>query len=341
MPAISAAEDTRQLVTVGVVSDVRPIPDADAIEVITVRGWHVVTRIGEFHPGDKCLYFEIDSMLPMSDSRFTFLAERGTREVDGRTYHRLKTARLRGVYSQGLVMPLSDFAEIDETGNIAECLGVIKYELPLSLQGGSIAGPFPVDLGRKTDSERIQNLVDAWDAIKSFGPWIATEKIDGTSCSVFSDAEGILHVCGRNYEISEGDNLYWNAVRANQVDKMLHPGEGVQFEIYGNGVQRNPLAVSGVRIAVFGFTRDQMYVPRDQWPTELLAHAVPVYTGLDLPDSVEESIEQVERLDSLINPDKQAEGIVWHQVDAKVIPELDHRNTFKVLSNRYLLKHEQ
>ena len=52
----STDTDRRQLVTIETVTGVRPIPDADAIEVVTVSGWQVVTKIGELGVGERCAF---------------------------------------------------------------------------------------------------------------------------------------------------------------------------------------------------------------------------------------------------------------------------------------------
>lgn len=332
----------RNLVTIETVGDVHPIKGADSIEGVAVRGWRVVAKIGEFHPGDPCVYFEIDSLLPIDDSRFAFLAARGTKEVDGRAYHRLKTARLRGVYSQGLAMPLAGFPELTEVrpDGLAERLGITKYEPPAVLAGGDIAGVFPEHLGRKTDSERVQNLVEVWDEVVASGPWVATEKVDGTSCSVFYDVEGVV-VCGRNYEIADGDNLYWRTVRSYEVDALLEPGEGVQCELFGEGIQKNPLNMTGVHLAIFNFLRDGRPIGRRSWPDWAKRLAVPELP-LTLPTDPDVAVAQVDRVQSQFFRDRGllAEGVVWHQADGRCLDVLGGRSTFKAISNRYLVKHD-
>jgi len=197
----------RRLVTVETITALTPIPNADAIESASVRGWNVVVRKGEFSIGQAVLYFEIDSALPLSDPRFAFLAARGTKILDPgteteRVVHRLKTARLRGVYSQGLVLALTDFPEVTgllqnqplpsllgasaddlATYDWAGLLGVHKYEPPIPLSwAAQVVGEFPsFGAMRKTDSERVQNLTGVWPAILAHGPWQATEKVDGMS----------------------------------------------------------------------------------------------------------------------------------------------------------------
>jgi len=353
-----AGMDTeRRLVTVETITALTPIPDAEKIEAASVRGWTVVVRKGEFTLGQSVLYFEIDSALPCSDPRFAFLAARGTKTLDPgteaeRVVHRLKTARLRGVYSQGLVLALTDFPEV--TGLLqnqpstvngwsyydwAGLLGVQKYEPPIPLSwAAQVVGEFPSGLGRKTDSDRVQNLTGVWPAILAQGPWQATEKVDGMSCSIFSDSSGELRVCGRGWELKDGDNVYWNTVRAYGIESWLPGGNtGVQLEIFGPGIQKNPLRVPTVRVAVFAYLIHGVPQPRSVWPRQVLAHATPIH-DLELPETPAGAVEQVDGLTSLIAPGRRAEGVVWHQVSGSMVPELDGRSTFKAISNKYLVK---
>ena len=202
---------TRHLATIERIADIRSIPDADAIEAAVVRGWTVVVKKGEFAIGDRCVYFEIDSFLPHVGP-FEFLASRGSRIFDDVRGHVLRTIRLRGVYSQGLVLPLAAFPEL--TGNdgdgvgedgrdVSDELGVTKYEAPLPASLSGIAlGEFPTRLAPKTDSERVQNLVTSWDHLCTYGSWVATEKIDGSSMTVIND-DGTIRVCSRNLELAD------------------------------------------------------------------------------------------------------------------------------------------
>lgn len=102
-------QETRKLATVRRVAELLPIPNADAIECAVVDGWKVVVKKGEFRPGDEGVYFEIDSLLPVRDERFSFLAKGAV----GQEYARLRTIKLRGQISQGLLLPASTFPELD------------------------------------------------------------------------------------------------------------------------------------------------------------------------------------------------------------------------------------
>ena len=358
-----AADVERSLVTIETVRRLSPIDGADAIELAAIRGWSVVVGKGQFRVGDSVLYFEIDSLLPLDDDRFAFLAPRGEKVVDGIRYHRLKTARMRGVYSQGLVMPIRDFLEVVEAtvlppghggfdadpdpnsmADFASLLKVAKFEEELP---ETASGPFPAHLIRKTSSERVQNLDGSWDAVMAQGPWLATEKVDGYSCSVVRDVDGELYVCGRNWRVrtpAAGDmpDVYWRAVRDFDLERRVVPGTGVQLEIYGEGVRGNPLRIDGIRIAIFaayvnGALQPRHTRERPTWRTWMHEHAAPMH-DLQLPATAAEAIEQVDGLRSLISPQRLAEGIVWSQADAVALPELGYRSTMKAISNKALMK---
>ncbi len=108
---------SRKLASIVEIESCEPIPDTERLSVATMKGkgWKVVTGRDEFHRGDLASYFEIDSFLPSDDPRYAFLRERCLRKFVSKGGNvlregiRIKTCKLRGVVSQGLLMPLSAF----------------------------------------------------------------------------------------------------------------------------------------------------------------------------------------------------------------------------------------
>jgi RNA ligase (TIGR02306 family) len=233
----------RKLASIRRIADIQPIEGADAIEVATVDGWKVVVKRGEFTVGDLAVYLEIDSWVPHELA--PFLSKNAVpREYNGVKGERLRTIKLRGQVSQGLLLPFTasmaikigagagarfeDYAELDLT----EHLGVQKWEAPIPAQlQGQAAGMFPTGLIPKTDQERIQNcFADIQKRAKRFATekvWNAetqeleehpvvvpadfkeptyevTMKLDGSSCTIFR-WEGELRVCSRNLELKIND----------------------------------------------------------------------------------------------------------------------------------------
>lgn len=126
----------RKLVTVRTVDAIRPIPGADAIECAIVEGWTVVIKKGEFAVGDRCVFFEIDSFLPLDDPRFTFLEKAAITWNEQRGV-RLRTMKLRGQISQGLILPLSQFSEIDALALADPALRQRDWAQLLGIDSGS------------------------------------------------------------------------------------------------------------------------------------------------------------------------------------------------------------
>lgn len=334
----------RALATVERVMDVQPIPDADAIDVATVRGWKVVVKKGEFRPGDTCLYIEIDSLLPVRFPAFAFLEPRGVKTVEAEdgssvTGHVLKTVKLRGQISQGLVLP---WRGVEDTGaDVTAILGIVKYEPPIPASlSGQIMGNFPTQFAPKTDAERVQNLTGSFASLVEASGWVATEKIDGTSVTFVKDpGTGKLRVASRNWELFPSEDLSsMKLARQLGLERILDRGMAVQGEMYGEGIQGNPLGIKGHRLALFAVYQDRVQLPVFAWPIELRELGVPVLP-LTLPKTVEEVVAQVYGMKSTISPQRQAEGLVWHAFDSSEFDVLDGRSCFKVINNAYLIKH--
>ena len=112
----------RKLAYIAEVCSVSPIKGADRLEEVMLKGhgWKIVTSKGDFSVGDLCVMFEIDSFLDSDDERYAFLRERCLRKFVSKSGTvlrqglKIKTIKLRGVVSQGLIMPLDMFPEIVE-----------------------------------------------------------------------------------------------------------------------------------------------------------------------------------------------------------------------------------
>ena len=116
----------RKLAHIEKVDALFPIEGADKIEVCQVLGWQCVVKKGGFKVGDAVVYVEVDSVMPQTPE-FEFLRERK---------FRIKTIKLRGQVSQGLVLPLGDLEKSYHSGklnigdDVTDALGITKYLLP-------------------------------------------------------------------------------------------------------------------------------------------------------------------------------------------------------------------
>lgn len=106
--------ETRELAYICVVDDVTPIENADRLELAHIRGWQCVVGKGEFHKGDLAVYFETDAQVPDVEpfSSMEFLAAK---------HFKIKIQKIRGVLSNGLLVPVSAFGwELDNSSVITK-----------------------------------------------------------------------------------------------------------------------------------------------------------------------------------------------------------------------------
>lgn len=100
----------RELAYLVKIDNIEPIPNYDRVEWATVGGWKVIVQKGQFNVGDPAIYFEIDSKVPSDRECFAFLEKRK---------YKIKTLKMCGVISQGLLMHPSDFGwEVQVNGSV-------------------------------------------------------------------------------------------------------------------------------------------------------------------------------------------------------------------------------
>jgi RNA ligase (TIGR02306 family) len=250
----------RKLASIQTIKYVKPIPDADSIETVCVLGWEVVSKKGEFQPGDTCVFFEIDSLLP-EVPEFEFL--RKSCWNDNLKKYRLKTVKLRKQLSQGLALPTSVFpilAGLTAGADVTDLLGVEKYEPPIPAQivGDAKSFSWPIS---KTDETRVQ-LDDEYGFIERLigEPYYISLKLDGTSSTFLIDPKDeTFHVCGRNYSYKRNDtHTFWKIAERYNIEQRLRSfvdkGNNriaIQGEIVGPGIQKNPLGLNIPDLYIF------------------------------------------------------------------------------------------
>ena len=259
---------SRVLVRKVIIDDIEPMENADTIEVARVTGWRCVVKKGDFKKGDIALYFECDAALSAHDNRFEFLKERCYKKFNlhGKLFDeciRIRTMKLRGVLSQGLLMHPEMFCEVRNKQLGEDCsdvLAVRHYDEVAEkfvretapMKPADQKGSFP-SCCPKTDEEHIQNVDDETlrRILLDDKLFEITEKMDGTSCTVgWSKSyrpDDPLFVCSRNFELKDMPSAYWDMVHKLELDKKLEQywldyGHeiAIQGELTGPGIQNNP-----------------------------------------------------------------------------------------------------
>lgn len=345
----------RKLASIKPITDIKPIEGADAIECAIVDGgWPVVVGKGEYQVGDAALYFEIDSWIPHELAPFLSKGQE-PREYNGVKGERLRTVRLRGQISQGLLLRLEDaFVDYDKDAPIeygvdfSEQLNIQKWEAPIPVQlQGTMKGNFP-DFIPKTDQERCQNLRKEIFETHKEESYEVTLKLDGSSMTVYIE-DGEIGVCSRNIDLIETEeNTFWKVAREYGIIdamKKFYDETGhnfaIQGEMIGEGIQGNPEKIKGHKFYLFDvydIDGSQYLKPKQRYEflVDFLGAGaniehIPVIdpgTKIDkIGTTIDDLLEMAEG--PSLNPFTKREGIVFKSHDSNF--------TFKAISNIYLI----
>lgn len=379
----------RALAYIVTIDEIRPIEGYDRVEYARTNGWWcVISKNDNLNVGDKCVYFEVDSKVNAADERFAFLEKRNYKI---KTQKMCKVISQGLLMPLSLFPELGDVdINTDVTDALKVTYAVeednarkgkgdpdAKYKSMAARHKNIFKKPwakwmmrrawgrkimffffgkkkdnprgFPTFVS-KTDEERVEN--QPW-RIGDGKTYLATEKLDGTSCTYALERKGKnkfeFYVCSRNVrqqdekqECYHDHNIYWDLAFKYNIEQHLKDflnefpclkwvciqGEGV------GSVQGNPLKLKEDDLYIFNFKESET----GRWSSragkeqveEWGMKWVPILGEVQMPDTMEE-LKELATGKSVVNPDVMREGIVYRSLDGS--------DSFKNVSREYLLKH--
>jgi RNA ligase (TIGR02306 family) len=359
------------------IASVENHPDADRLSINAVLGYCAISNKLEdgshrYKAGDLIVYIPEGAVVPEWILKPGFWDEKKNKGIlAGSKGDRVKSIRLRGIFSTGILFPLNadqktvsnqtDTLEVAEGDDVSGFLGIFKYEpvIPMGMSGEvcNVA-----EAPHSYDFESIQRLPDLFDAGEIVE---ASEKIHG-SCFQFGYIPGLNHeelfFDGNVYCASKGlgakglvfknnaandANLYVRSLR-----KMLDDDLGeilkdicdagklpirIWGEVFGQGVQDLHYGQTGVAVRIFDIKLGNEFVSRENFQSlakQLKLETVPVlYTGpYDLP-----ALEAVRDGKDAISGTNVREGIVIRSLVEGRHP-YHGRKIGKFVSPDYLLR---
>lgn len=380
----------RALAYVVTIDEIKPIEGYDRVEYARTNGWWVVvSKNDNLQVGDKCVYFEVDSKVNDDDERFAFLEKRNYKI---KTQKMCKVIS-QGLLMPLKTFP--EIGDVDINTDVTDILKITyaveednarknddpnaKYKAMAARKPNIFKKPWArwmmrrawgrkvmfIFFGKKkdnprgfpsfvskTDEERVEN--QPW-RISDGKTYLATEKLDGTSCTYALERKGRnkfeFYVCSRNVrqqdekqECYHDHNIYWDLAFKYNIEQHLKDflnqfpslkwvciqGEGV------GSVQGNPLKLKEDDLYVFNF-KDSCSgrwssidgkVQIEEWGMKW----VPILGKVQMPDTMEE-LKQLATGQSVVNPDVMREGIVYRSLDGS--------DSFKNVSREYLLSKKE
>ena len=358
---------SRSLASVQEITEVRPIEGKDKIVLATVLGWQVIVTKEDFKVGTKCIYVEIDSVLP-EKPEFEFLRNKN---------FRIKTMKMAGTISEGICFPMSLIpnGEKYKVGDdVTDIIGVTQYEPEMDNDREvkvADTKKYPKFLMRfrwfrnivcknkrqnkgfpnfisKTDENRVQEVPRV---LKSKDKYVLTEKVDGQSGTFvlvkhkgrFGKCKYEYIVCSRNLRLWEkGNQSYWFVSDKYNIENVLKNIIGdnewvaIQGECIAPNVQGNKYNVTEPDLYVFNLIYPNGRVgsleAKDVMEKNGMKFVPIVSESAELPDTVEEMLNLAHG-NSALNPKSLREGLVCRTIDGK--------HSFKAVDPLFLIKYQK
>lgn len=341
------------------------IEGADLIEKATVLGWEVVVKKGEYKLDELCSYIQIDTIVPELPE-YEFLRERKFRVRTIKLRKQISQGLIvplpKGNWNEGDdVTEVLGVKKYEKTDNNPE-----RYEKPRmpkvwykkwiylfkynflykafpKLQKQS-RSPFPKHLVSITDEERIQNMPQILTqyAGKKF---VVSYKLDGSSITIIHSkafGKSKFRICSRRFELHDKNNDWYKVfvstdfknevlklVKYFKTDDIIVQGEAIG-KFNGNHHNLQSEQIRLFNIYVNGKRLNQLEFIK-VCKSNNIPHC-PMFTEIELNHTLPE-ILKVSEIKDIINPNVDAEGLVWRCIDDGL--------SFKVINNKYLLKTEQ
>jgi RNA ligase (TIGR02306 family) len=334
-----------KLASIETIKNIRNHPNADSLDICEVLGWQTIVKKNIHKEGDKIVFITIDTIVPRYNwSEFLLDSKNPDKPI------RIKNIKLRGEFSSGLIIQLSEFSssvfnDYEVGTDLTEILGITKYvkDIPANLSGETI-GDFPTHLISKTDEDNGLNdpsLVE--EVFNSDTEVTVTLKIDGSSVTLVVEDGKLTQVCSRNLSKKETENsTFWNAAK-----KLKFP-EGwngiIQGELAGNGIQRNQLKIEGITIFVFQISQKSVYMNYDEMKDfcekTLECDVVPLLVKLKVEETIRLWTNPLAKLQEYADKQKYPSGLDAEGIVVRPSNYIRSRNSrrpigFKLINRNY------
>ena len=358
------------------IKDIKPHENADRLEIIKIDGWQCISSKGRYKVGDEVVYIPIDSLVPFELSEKLCITNYLTNKIKDSQGNilasRVKTIKLRGILSQGLIIDKDPEWKLGQ--DVREILKIEKYEPPetasgkVQLKGRSFI-QFPEFEGfqQYTNIENFKNFPDVFEDGEEV---VILEKLHGTNfrsgkinpfnidwkyiplllklrllLTKFFGAKnpGFFTVGTHRTNLKKQKmkdkflNVYWRIAEKYKLRDKLKMSEEIFGEIYGYGIQKyfpydSPYTQS---VRFFDAMIHNQYLNWFHFQNFCERENLPMVPVLYVgPFSLEKVIELASGKSTIA--DHMREGVIIKSTTEQFHPKLG-RKILKYINDEYLL----
>ena len=341
-------------------------PNADRLDLATIKGWQCVVSKDSFKDGDRAIYIPIDSIIPEAIECTLFPL--GSKVKLHKS--RVRTIKLRGAISQGMLVKPAMFGldTIKVGKDVKDILGIIKYEPKINKGDGSLNTAKSTKRNQNKNFNKytkISNYKNYPELFKEGDEVVITEKIHGTNfragwvkrdtskwynklarffrfISEYEFVYGSHNVQLQNKFLWKGfydKNVYAEAVKIYNLENRLEKGYVIYGEIYGYGIQKNydyGFKDSGHALRIFDIQKDGKYLDAEDCIEQCKIFGLPHVPVLYIGEYNKDNAKKLSTGGSVIDPaNKVIEGVVIKPL--KEQQSYAGRKILKLINDNYLL----
>lgn len=352
-------------VQVVTIDEVMEHPNADRLELLKIAGWQVVAGKGEYRAGDRVVYLPIDSVLPGELEARLFPPDSKVKLSKSR----IRTIKLRGAISQGMVISLAD-AQVPESikvgTDVAAALGITKYEPPTKPPAGMRGNQMPKrgvnpNFRKYTDIENFKHYPTLFGEAELV---YVSEKLHGTSARYawsptvantlwkkvkrflgflapyeFCIGSRNVQLQDRRYDGFYDTNVYGKIAKQEMLESLLDEGDALYGEIVGDGIQSGytyGCKAGEHEFYAYDVMRNGQWLGYADFVAYCAERGIRTVPELYVGPFDPELISNLRNGDSMIGGQKVREGVVIKPVEER--SSMIGRAILKYLNDEYLLK---
>lgn len=335
-------------------------PNADKLSVVTIKDWSCIVGLDQYEAGDLVVFVPPDSVVPEKTAEkynLEYLRKNG----------RVRTVKLRGFISQGLVLSIPNEQKWKEGQDVAKYFGIVKYEPPTPLYQNLNKGQKPTKKKRNPLFDKytsIENVKNYTEVFKEGEEVVILEKIHGTSFRagrlrrykdnligklkslLFGKYEFVygshnVQIVGhKGKRCFYGEDVYGRIAKKYNLAEILPEDHIIYGEIYGKGIQGLEYGMKDIDVVFFDVKYKGKYLDYYAFRKFCMFYKLPKVPVLYLGEFDKKILDAYTKGNSVLYKGHIREGCITKPITEEYNHSIG-RKVLKSINAEYLLKKDR
>jgi RNA ligase (TIGR02306 family) len=243
--------------SIEIIKEIQKHPYDNDLEIAKVLNWLCVINKNQFKKEDIIVFVQIDALIPLG--KWNEFLNKRIKFKEGEGHVRTSTVKIRGTYSQGVILPLKVLPLNKQLNpvigsDVGQILNIKKFNKAVPIRfSDEISGEFPNYLCAPTNEDNGLGNPDLVEEVLRNKTLTITQKLDGCSCTIIIKNKKIKYVCSRRNILKDiKNNSYWEAAKKINLKNIDDGYYIIQGELMGfPAAPNNQLHLTAPELYVF------------------------------------------------------------------------------------------